>query len=30
LQFLKDLRDKELIDDNEYERKRKELLDKFL
>ncbi len=30
LQFLKDLRDKELIDDVEYERKRKELLDKFL
>lgn len=30
LQFLKDLRDKELIDNNEYERKRKELLDKFL
>jgi hypothetical protein len=30
LQFLKGLRDKELIDDNEYERKRKELLDQFL
>lgn len=30
LQFLKDLRDKDLIDDEEYEMKRKELLDSFL
>jgi len=30
LQFLKDLRDKDLIDDGEYEMKRKELLDSFL
>jgi hypothetical protein len=30
LQFLKDLRDKDLIDDSEYEMKRKELLDSFL
>lgn len=30
LQFLKDLRDKNLIDDGEYEMKRKELLDSFL
>jgi hypothetical protein len=30
LQFLKDLRDKDLIDDGEYEIKRKELLDSFL
>jgi hypothetical protein len=30
LQFLKDLRDKDLIDDSEYELKRKELLDSFL
>lgn len=30
LQFLKNLRDKELINDGEYERKRKELLDQFL
>ncbi len=30
LQFLKDLRDKELIDESEYERKRKELIDTYL
>jgi hypothetical protein len=30
LQFLKDLRGKDLIDDEEYELKRKELLDSFL
>ena len=30
LQFLKDLRDKDLIDDEEYEIKRKELLNSFL
>jgi hypothetical protein len=30
LQFLKNLRDKDLIDDEEYEIKRKELLDSFL
>ncbi len=30
LQFLKDLRDKELIDKSEYERKRKELIDTYL
>jgi len=30
LKFLKDLRSKDLIDDEEYERKRKELLDSFL
>jgi len=30
LKFLKDIRKKDLIDDEEYERKRKELLDKFL
>ncbi len=30
LKFLKDLRDKDLIDDEEYEMKRKELLDSFL
>jgi len=30
LQFLKDLRDKDLIDDTEYEKKRRELLDSFL
>ncbi|GJL77391.1 MAG: hypothetical protein NPINA01_03800 [Nitrospinaceae bacterium] len=30
LKFLKDLRDKNLIDDSEYENKRKELLDSFL
>ncbi len=30
LQFLKDLRDKDLIDEGEYEKKRKELLDSFL
>ena len=30
LQFLKNLRDKNLIDDEEYEIKRKELLDSFL
>lgn len=30
LQFLKDLRDKQLINDNEYERKKKELLDQLL
>lgn len=30
LQFLKDLRDKDLIDDDEYQKKRKELLNSFL
>jgi hypothetical protein len=30
LQFLKDLRDKDLIDDSEYEIKRKELIDTYL
>ncbi len=30
LKFLKDLREKDLIDDQEYEMKRKELLDSFL
>ena len=30
LRFLKDLRHKDLIDDEEYERKRRELLDSFL
>ena len=30
LQFLKNLRDKDLIDDEEYEMKRRELLDSFL
>lgn len=30
LKFLKDLRDKDLIDDEEYQMKRKELLDSFL
>lgn len=30
LKFLKDLRSKELIDEEEYEKKRKELLDSFL
>ncbi|KMP10817.1 hypothetical protein UR09_02205 [Candidatus Nitromaritima sp. SCGC AAA799-A02] len=30
LQLLKDLRDKNLINDSEYERKRKELLDQYL
>jgi hypothetical protein len=30
LKFLKDLRSKDLIDDEEYEKKRKELLDSFL
>ena len=30
LQFLKDLRDKQLISEDEYEHKKKELLDQFL